>query len=145
MSFYSNNIFLVRTDRKGCISVKNTRLVSTCKITISITSSLNYRQRELVITSGSNRLSPKDTIRSFMSRMKEWGGVGSPCNQSPVCILVPFYSFIQRQSFALSKVFVLFSTWIKASFLGKALYKGGLSRGVHLGVSSFLTPSPGWE
>lgn len=126
MSFYSNN-FLVHTDRKGCISVKNIRSSGPCKNQTLIISSLNYRQRELVITSGSNRLSPKDTIRSFMSRMKEWGGVGLRVKK-PVCILVPFYSFIQRQSFALSRVFVLFSTWIKASFLGKALYKGGLSR-----------------
>ena len=117
-------------DRKEVVYVQIPRFSVPCKLTlIGLISSLNYRQRELVITSGSNRLSPKDTIRSFMSRMKEWGGVGSPCNQSPVCILVPFYSFIQRQSFALSRVFVLFSTWIKASFRGKALYKGGLSRG----------------
>ena len=115
-------------DRKEVVYVQIPRFSVPCKLTlIGLISSLNYRQRELVITSGSNRLSPKDTIRSFMSRMKEWGGVGLRVKK-PVCILVPFYSFIQRQSFALSRVFVLFSTWIKASFLGKALYKGGLSR-----------------
>lgn len=135
--------YLRSQDRKG-VFVQIPRFSVPCKLTlIGLISSLNYRQRELVITSGSNRLSPKDTIRSFMSRMKEWGGVGI---RKPVCILVPFHSFIQRRSFALYPRFLfLFSTWILASFrLGKALYKGGLSRGVHLGVSSFLTPSPGW-
>jgi len=85
-------------DRKG-VYVQIPRFSVPCKLTlIGLISSLNYRQRELVITSGSNRLSPKDTIRSFMSRMKEWGGVGSPCNQSPVCILVPFQSLVQHFS-----------------------------------------------
>ena len=126
MSFYSNN-FLVRKDRKGCISVKNIRSSGPCKNQTLIISSLNYRQRELVITSGSNRLSPKDTIRSFMSRMKEWGGVGLRVKKASVYPR-PILLFYTTSILALSRVFVLFSTWIKASFLGKALYKGGLSR-----------------
>ena len=142
MSFYSNNIFLVRTDRKGCISVKNTRLVSTCKITISITSSLNYRQRELVITSGSNRLSPKDTIRSFMSRMKEWGGVGLRVKKASVYPrpILLFYTtsilfFIQGVCF----VFYLDQGLLS----GKGVVQRGTIQGVHLEVFSFLTSSPG--
>ena len=95
-------------DRKG-VYVQIPRFSVPCKLTlIGLISSLNYRQRELVITSGSNRLSPKDTIRSFMSRMKEWGGVGSPCNQSPVCSLVPFQSLVQHFS-GFIRGFCLFS------------------------------------